>query len=390
MQVAKRQKIILLTLVHPDFLPPVYATAQSLRDLNYDIHILTFDSFVPAPIELGPNIVVEAVGKFNNSPFLHRMGLKRKFARRASELVSEKPVVLITFCPFSYTTALSVKKNIPVIYSALEIADFHWKKMWHSPFSYINNLQTFNSLDKASIVATPSIQRSAWLAGRCHTNFLPYTIYNTSYLPLAPEADTKTIFSAIVPAHFLDKKIVLYTGAVNDRLCVFELVRAFDLINDNETALILTGIKDNQYCNSIKSFVEKSKYKNNILLLPYVSRTEMLALQANAHIGACLSREDKMDIASKMVAPNKVGEYLMKGLYILGIRGEYMDMFETNGVASMASTTSDADVSIALIRALAAIENPEHKEKINSFVRDHFCMQKQIKPIIDFLMGIGE
>ena len=41
----RNKKILLLTLVHPDFLPPVYSTGQVLRDLGFDIHILTFDSF---------------------------------------------------------------------------------------------------------------------------------------------------------------------------------------------------------------------------------------------------------------------------------------------------------------------------------------------------------
>ena len=53
------KKILLLTLVHPDFLPPVYAVAQVLRDLGYRIHILTFDSYVPAELNLGSNIELE-------------------------------------------------------------------------------------------------------------------------------------------------------------------------------------------------------------------------------------------------------------------------------------------------------------------------------------------
>ena len=388
MLVENRPKILLFTLVHPDFLPPVYATAQSLRDLGYNIHILSFDSFVPAPIELGGGIEVETVGRFNNVPFLERFKLKRKFAQRGAALVAQKPVAIITFCPFSYTTALDVGKGLPVIYSALEIADFSWKKMWHSPFSYINNLQTFNSLHKASVVATPSVQRSAWLAGRCHLNFLPYTIHNTSYFSDGEELGSLDVFKKIVPPHFLDKKIVLYTGAVNYRLCVSELVEAFDMLGDANSVLILTGNKDNEYCNSIKAFVEKSKIKNNILLLPYVSRAEMLALQAHSHIGACLSRDDKDDIASRMIAPNKVGEYLNKGLFILGIKGEYMDIFEIKGIASLSETQEATDVSIALKNALVATDSIDYRQKINSFVRGYFCMQKQIKPIVDLLANI--
>ena len=125
--------------------------------------------------------------------------------------------------------------------------------------------------------------------------------------------------------------------------------------------------------------------KDNIKLLPYVSREEMLALQANAHIGACLVREDDDNIASKMIAPNKVGEYLNKGLFILGVKGIYMDLFEKAGVASLSETPSVNDISITLKKALQHTGKDNNREMIVSFVKDYFCMQKQAVPIINFL-----
>ncbi|MBC7554725.1 MAG: hypothetical protein H7257_12175 [Taibaiella sp.] len=383
-----KKKIVLLTLVHPDFLPPVYACAQTLRDLNYDVHVLTFDSYVPADVEIGNNIKIEALGQHHNVPFFKRLKLRRKFAARAKEIVKDHTTAIISFCPFSFISGLKFKPQIPVVYFALEIADFNINSLLRSPLSNINNFIAMHRMQEADLVATPSVQRSAWLAGRCHLKILPETIFNTSYSSGAQNPLSDEIFKNIIPQHFQGKKIILYTGAANERLCVFELVKAFEMLNDQKCALIVTGMRDNKYCNEIKSFVNGARNKTNILLLPYVTREEMLSLQANADIGACLGREYNEVIASKMIAPNKVGEYLNKGLFILGTKCEYMNMFELRGVAALAVSPEPEAVCLSLKTALNVVYAGNYKQTISSFVQEYFCMQKQAAPIVNFLSNI--
>jgi hypothetical protein len=385
-----KQDILLLTLVHPDFLPPVYATAQVLRDIGYNIHILTFDSFVPAHLEVGGNIEIESAGKHHGIGTAARIKLRRKYSARAKQLASKKPAAIIAFCAFSYLCALKIKGETSVIYSALEVADFILPVFLRSPLSNYNNLRALKNVCKADLVATPSVQRSAWLAGRCHLDFLPYTVLNTAYLPSKVEDRDHETFRRILPESFLNKKIVLYTGAVRDNLCTMELVQAFDMANEQGSALVVTGIKDNPYCNSIKEFVAGSKSKDRIQLLPFVTRAEMLALQANADIGVCLAKEYEDNVESKMMAPNKVGEYMAKGLYLLGVKNEYLMPFRMKGIASLAETTAPADVSIAIKDALAAVQDNAYKQTINSFVKEYFCMQQQLKPVINFLQKLSK
>ena len=83
------KKILLLTLVHPDFLPPVYAVAQVLRDLGLDIHILTFDSFVSVDIKLGNNIILESVGNHHDANTIERMKLRKRFTDKTIFGVTE-------------------------------------------------------------------------------------------------------------------------------------------------------------------------------------------------------------------------------------------------------------------------------------------------------------
>jgi len=381
-------KILLLTLVHPDFLPPVYAVAQVLRDLAYDIHILTFDSFVPAEIDLGRNIVVESVGRHYDVKTLERIQLRNSFLLRAQALVAEGPVCIISFCPFSFNTSLRIKRDIPIIYIALEIADFVFNDFLKSPLSFYRNLRTFQNIHKAQLVATPSLQRSAWLAGRCKLSFLPYTILNTSYLPPKNPDKNYETYKELVPPGFLDKKIILYTGAVNSQQCTLELVQAFELADNEQSALVITGLKDNDYCEEIRATAERSKAKDRIKLFPYLTRVQMLALQANADVGVYLNKEYYNRIQSKMIAPNKVGEYLAKGLYLLGVSNDYLKPFEMKGVASLAQSAKAADISVAIKKALAAVSAHDFKEEIREFVLEYFCMQKQLTPVTEFINNL--
>ena len=385
-----RKKILLLTLVHPDFLPPVYAIGQVLRDLEYDIHILTFDSYMPAELDLGSGIVVESVGKHHGVGLRERLKLRGKFTTRAKQLANENPVAIISFCAFTLLCGLKIKGKTPFIYHAIEVADFILSLFLKSPLSHFNNLLALKRLHKADLVATPSVQRSAWLAGRCHLDSMPHTILNTAYLPAKQEDSNYDTFKKIVPAGFLDKKVILYTGAVNAHLCTMELVQAFDMANDEGSALIVTGIKDNPYCNEIKAFVEKCRSVQRIKLLPYVARAEMLALQANADIGVCLAKEYDNNVESKMMAPNKVGEYLAKGLYLLGIKNEYLLPFKMKGIASLAASVTPADICVAIKEALNAVDNKEYKINISDFVKDYFCMQQQAKPVVTYLEKIQQ
>jgi hypothetical protein len=384
-------KILLLTLVHPDFLPPVYATAQVLRDVGYDIHILTFESYVPAHIELGSNINVESVGRHHGISTMQRLSLRRKFRSRARQISSEGTIAIISFCPFSFKCGLSLRTATkPLLYIALEIADFRMKIFLKSPLSAFRNWQVLQNVHKADFVATPSYQRSAWLAGRCHLSFMPYTILNTSYIPaIAGADDTYSIFKELLPPAFLDKKIVLYTGAVNKDLCTLELVQAFIKAGDPGSALVITGLKDNPYCNGIRELVATSPCADRVQLFPYLTRTQMLALQANAHIGACLTREYQEVIKSKMIAPNKVGEYAAKNLYLLGIKNEYLLPFEMKGIASLSVSTDPAHVCAALKHALQAVADPGYRTRISNFVADYFSMQQQLQPAITYIKKIS-
>ena len=111
----------------------------------------------------------------------------------------------------------------------------------------------------------------------------------------------------------------------------------------------------------------------------------MLSLQAHAHIGVCLEKEYETNVRSKMIAPNKTGEYMSKNLYILGLVSEYMRPFEMKGIASLSETAAKEDISKAIIDALNAVKKDAYKQTISNFVKNYFSMQHQLKPVVKFL-----
>jgi glycosyltransferase involved in cell wall biosynthesis len=379
-----RKKILILTLVHPDLLPPVYAIARTLRDEGATVHVLTFDSPVPSESKTETGITIESAGRHHGLGLMQRLAIRRQFTSRAAILAGESPDAIIACCAFSFLCGLKVKKQTPLVYHALEMSDFLWRSIKRSPLSMLNNLLALRSIHKADMVTTPSAQRAAWLAGRCKMETMPQVVLNTVYLSDTAASDTLSTYRDLVPAQLHGKKTILYMGSVNTQNCVLELVQAFCSVNNQDSALLIAGMKDTAYCNDIRNYVAQSAVADRIVLFPFVAGSTKTALQTHADIGVCLARETD-DPESKMTAPNKVGEYLACGLYVLGSATVYMQLFELLEVASLAAMPDAKSIAGAMTDALVAVQDPQYKRRIDKFVNRYYCMQQQIEPISDFI-----
>lgn len=379
------KKVVFLTLVHPAFLPPVTAMAQVLRDEGFAIHILTFDPHLTSDVTEIDGIVLESVGKHHGIGLLQRLKIRKKFTARAQQLVTNDTTAILCFCAFSYLCGIKIRKQQPLIYHALEMADFIWKSIPRSPLSQINNYLALSKIHRATLVTTPSAQRSAWLAGRCKLDFLPQTIQNTNYISAAETPDYTETINKLIPIPLTNKTALLYMGSVNSLNCVAELVAAFCIINNDECVLLIAGMRDNSYCNEIKQYTSGENANSRILFYPYISGMEKDALQHHASIGISLTKEINNDIESKMTAPNKTGEYLAKNMYLIGTETEYMKQFKFSGVASLVSTANTENIAVALKEAMEVVKTDSYRSKIKYMVAHHYSMQEQIKPITTLL-----
>ena len=58
------------------------------------------------------------------------------------------------------------------------------------------------------------------------------------------------------------------------------------------------------------------------------------------------------------------------------------------GIAALSETTTPVEISKAIKKALIAVGRNDLKADITNFVKEHFCMQQQLKPLVYFLNEI--
>jgi hypothetical protein len=174
--------VLFLSLVHPDFLPSIYALAQVIRDSGYLPTIVSFSSLGPGNFNPGPKIEMVDCGSHVGTFF------DRRDARARFRVVSEKasrrlnPVAIIASCPFSYLQALRIARGRPVIYFVEEIYETALRQFVRSPLSIFRNWRAQQRLDEAALVAAPSDERAQFIARKSRLRKQPVTILNSPYI----------------------------------------------------------------------------------------------------------------------------------------------------------------------------------------------------------------
>lgn len=117
-------------------------------------------------------------------------------------------------------------------------------------------------------------------------------------------------------------KTIVYTGTLTKKYGVMDLVKAFELIDDENYELLICGEGE------AKLDIEKAaEYDSRILYKGQLSNGEILKIQRNATL---LVNPRKNDIFTKYSFPSKLMEYLGSGVPVLcykldGIPKEYDD-----------------------------------------------------------------
>jgi hypothetical protein len=145
-------------------------------------------------------------------------------------------------------------------------------------------------------------------------------------------------------------------------------------------------MKDNEYCANIIKTIKDAGLSERFLLLPYVPRDHMIALQSYANIGVLFFRQDDERIVTRIHAPNKAGEYLFHGLLLLGNDVYYLRQFKAEGIAVLSPDITPQQISKAISTALSRIDNSRELSK--KFVQDIFNMKVQLKPVTDHLKKV--
>ncbi len=174
-------------------------------------------------------------------------------------------------------------------------------------------------------------------------------------------------------------KYILYTGLLNKKFGLCNLVDAFSKLNDENVKLILCGTGDAE-----DYIAQKQKEDERIITLGRVDRVKALQLQKGAAI-LVNPRQNNEDF-TKFSFPSKNLEYLSSGIptvaYKLdGIPDEYDDYIIYPADDSVEALRDE------LVRLLDMSEDERRVlgETAKSFVCANKCKKSQAKRIIDFL-----
>src|SRR5690242_6990339 len=132
-------RVLVLSLVHPDFLAPLYSVSRVLRDHGYLIDIFSFSSNAGGSISLPPQITLHDCGAHAGN-VMQRLGARRHFRHSVSRFLrARSPVAIIASCPFSLLEAQRLARGVPLIYFAFELYDPALGSILRSPASRLRN-----------------------------------------------------------------------------------------------------------------------------------------------------------------------------------------------------------------------------------------------------------
>ena len=380
--------VLILSLVHPDFLAPLHAAAQFFAESGRSVEIVTFTSLVPESVNGGANPRITLCGSHSGT-VMQRRAARRRFRAVAAERGRQHPAVIIASCPFTFLEALRIAPpGVPVVYWVFELYEASARDGIRSPATTWRNWRARRQMSRAALVCAPSAERSGWLAARAGLRQLPTTVLN------APHAGSSIAFAKAtethanpLPPHFAGKTLVLNTGGLSRTQAVLELVESVAEW-PADTCLAISNVGSSPYASRVREAAASSPRRTDIALLPLLPRAQMLALQRRAAIGMCLLREGDVP-ETLMPAPNKVGEYMHAGLLTVGVRMPYLDQLEHHGVAVLAEALEPAAIARAVSAAVDLSREDGTRERVLAVARQWYCMEVQIRPLARLIAPLG-
>lgn len=388
LKAAQPARVLVLSLVHPDFLAPLYSVSRVMRDEGYVVDIFSFSSKAGGTVSLPPEISLHDCGVHAGSA-AQRLAARRRFRQAVARSVAEHvPAAIIASCPFSLLEARRVAHGVPVVYFAFELYDPSLGGILRSPASRLRNWRALRTVRAATIVCTPSAERSAWLERRANLRRRPMTVLNAPYRAQNESTEeARRTAGNLMPAAWHRRPMVIHTGNVSSTQAVAELVDS--LVYWPSTAcLVLTNVGDSPYAAEIRRRVARSPRVSDVALLPLLPRGQMLELQRLATVGACFVRPGD-NLESSMPAPNKVGEYLHAGLVIAGLDTPYMQMVAQRGAAVLASSLEARSVGDTIAAAIEQASMPSTRNHILETARSWYSMEVQWYPVLQHLESLG-
>lgn len=373
-----------LSLVHPDFLAPLYPMAELLAEAGCEVDIFTLASPAPGRMPLRDAVRLHECGPPSGALW-ERLSARRNFRRVAREWASRSsPRALIACCPFSFLEALRVSGGgIPVVYWVFELYETAWRSFARSPLTSLRNRRALRRMRQSDLVCAPSAERAGWMLRAGDLPVLPTVVLNCPVSRAEPSAPDR--WPDWLPSRFREGPIVLNTGNIGPTHCVPDLIATIPEW-PAESRLVITNVGDSPHGRVLRELTERSPRKEDILLLPTIPRADMLLLQRLSQVGICLMRRTE-SLETIMPAPNKVAEYVHAGLVVLAFANSITSRLEGEGVAVIIEEREQPTIAEGVRRALRLACDGDARSRAKHVAGDWYNMRKQGAPILHAVLG---
>jgi hypothetical protein len=148
-----------------------------------------------------------------------------------------------------------------------------------------------------------------------------------------------------------------------------------------DAALVLTNVDNSDYAREVRRIAELSPRREAIVMLPMLTRADMLALQRAGVVGINLMQsDDNLDIM--FPAPNKTAEYVHAGLLVVASRSAFTERLADRQLAVLAENLEPREVARAIDEAVVRAATSNTRELALSAAREWYCMDVQLKPVL--------
>ena len=178
---------------------------------------------------------------------------------------------------------------------------------------------------------------------------------------------------------YANKKYILYTGTLNYKFGIGELLDAFALIDNKDVNLIICG-----FGQAEERIVKDMEHDSRIVYLGKVDRTEALALQRGATV--LVNPRQNNEEFTKYSFPSKTMEYLASGVPLVAYKLDGMPD-EYDGYINYVPDNLPESLAEEILKVLEMSEEKrkEKGEAARRFVLENKNNIVQSKKILDFI-----
>jgi glycosyltransferase involved in cell wall biosynthesis len=345
----RRPRVTMVTVRSLSYFPPVRYEAESLAARGWEVRVITIADRGKEPVAPPPGVEQQVLRLLSRSlPSGALMGVKylELSARQARAARAWPADLYVAHDLPALLPALRAARHrsAPVVYRAHEL----WTERQYVPGRPLWRAIEGRLARRADLVVAPTAERAAFLQERCQLPAPPLVVMNCPPRrePKGRSRLTEVLAAVGIPTE--GRRLVIYQGAVAASRCALEVIAASAMLPP-DVLVVLMGPVDRHLRVGLQTALASAGGK--AALLPAVSPEEVWPAICSADAGLALYRPDCAN--NRLCAPNKVFEYMMAGLPIVGSRGPTLEaLVDRAGVGVLVDPEQPQDIARGIVAAL--------------------------------------